>query len=155
MEADRLGHSGGGKRIAIILDTNMLLSIAEGINVLEKIEEYLETKPEYVVIKPVYDELVRLSKAGRPLLRKRARLALEVVKRNCRLVSYTYDREKSVDDLIVEYAQATGLPVATNDKVLRRTLRKRGIPQIYLRDNGTVESSVKEFILKQMNNTYL
>ncbi len=47
--------------------------------------------------------------------------------------------EESVDDVILRVASENKLPVATNDSELRKKLRERGIPVIYLREKSKLE----------------
>ncbi|ACL11672.1 PIN domain-containing protein [Desulfurococcus amylolyticus] len=124
------------KGITVLLDTNMLLMMANGIPVLEQIEEKLLTKPRYIVIKPVYDELVRIVDSEKPSISRRARLALEIVNRYCEIVDYAVNPGETVDDAILRYASENNVVVATNDKELRRRLRSRGLPEIYLREES-------------------
>jgi rRNA-processing protein FCF1 len=124
------------KGITVLLDTNMLLIMANGIPVLEQIEEKLLTKPRYIVIKPVYDELVRIADSEKPSISRRARLALEIVNRYCEIVDYAVNPGETVDDAILRYASENNAVVATNDKELRRRLRSRGLPEIYLREES-------------------
>jgi rRNA-processing protein FCF1 len=142
-----MGYSGGGRRVRILLDTNMLLAIAEGINVIEEIEKILEAKPEFIVIKPVYDELSKLAAKGKPSLSRKARLALRIAESSCTIIDYEYDQNREVDELIVDYAVKNKMPVATNDRRLRRILREKGIPQIYLRDRNIIETDLSEYML--------
>ncbi len=122
------------RRVEIVLDTNMLLLIASGLNIFEQIEEKLAIKPVYTVIKPVLRELEKLAKSSKPSIKKRALLALEIVKKYCRVVDVEYCER--VDDAIIEYAEKHCVAVATNDRDLRKRLRERGIPEIYLREEG-------------------
>lgn len=116
-----------------MLDTNMLMLLAEGVNVFEQIEEKLCTKPDYVVLKPVYMELVKLAESGKPSICRKARMALEIIPRYCRIVDY---ENGSVDELLIKYALENNAAVATNDRELRRKLRERSIPEIYLREES-------------------
>jgi len=121
------------KKPCIVLDTNMLMTIARGINVFEQIEDIIETKPEYIVLTQVMEELEKLAKTGKPSISKPARLALEIVKRYCKIVE-AEENDLPTDDLILHYAKEHKCGVATNDKELRRKLREHGIPEIYLRE---------------------
>lgn len=80
-------------------------------------------------------------------MRKKAKLALKIIEDYCTIVEYQYDSSKPVDDLIIEFAETEKIPVATNDKELRKKLRKKGIPQIYLRDKNIIESDINSYML--------
>lgn len=122
--------------IKVVFDTNMLLLISEGVQVFSQIEEELETRPVYIVITPVLEELQRLASSGPPLLSKKARFAIEIAKKYCAIVDYPLREGESVDDCLVRFAIEHNAIVATNDKELRRKLRERGLPEIYLREES-------------------
>lgn len=131
-----MGSSGGASRLSklvVLLDTNMLILIASGVNVFEQIEERLAIKPEYVVLKPIVRELESLASEGGAGVGKKARLALEIANKCCRVVDVD-SSYSDIDDLIIEYAERHRAAVATNDRDLRKKLRARGIPEIYLRE---------------------
>lgn len=114
----------------------MLMLAASGVRVFEHIEEQLKAKPKFVVLKPVYEELVKLASSEQSLIKKRASFALELVRRFCELVDYPCSPNMPVDDVIIKYALEEKAIVATNDKELRAKLRKLGIPQAYLREEA-------------------
>lgn len=131
-----MGASRGDSRVrkvTILVDTNMLLLAASGINIFEQIENKLLVKPEFIVLKPVVNELEKLSLNEKISISKKAKLALELVRKFCRVVDVELGYT-SIDDLILEYADRNKLAVATCDRELRRKLRSRGIPEIYLRE---------------------
>ncbi len=121
------------RRIGVLLDTNILLLIGDGVDVFSQIEELLLTKPTYYVIKPVIEELEKLSRSRKPSLRRKARLALELARRLCVVIEPPRILP-SVDDMIAETALIHGLIVATSDRGLRRKLREKGVPEIYYRE---------------------
>ncbi len=147
MAFNGMGNRRRSRRIRIVLDSNMLLAVAEGINVFDRIEEKLLTKPDYIVIQPVLDELEKLTRSQSPKTAKKARLALEIAEKYCVFDKYNYDKKKDVDDLIIEYAEKNSVVVATNDRELKKKLRKKGIPQIYLREHGLIETDLGEYII--------
>ncbi|ABN69933.1 SSU processome protein Utp24 [Staphylothermus marinus F1] len=126
------------KKPLILLDTNMLLLIADGINVFEQIEEKILAKPEYIVLKPVIEELEKIMNKGNPSLRRKARFALEIAKKFCKIVDIRTMPGEKVDDLLIRYAMQNNAAVATNDRELRKKLREKGIPEIYLREEGMI-----------------
>ncbi len=121
------------KRPCIVLDTNMLMTIARGINVFEQIEDIIDTKPDYIVLTPIIKELEKLAKTNKPSISKPARLALEIARMYCKVINIEI-KNMSTDDLILYYAKENKCGVATNDRELRKKLRKEGIPEIYLRE---------------------
>lgn len=136
MEVNGLGIGRGNsrvKKLVILFDTNMLLLVANSINVFEQIEERIGVKPDYIVLKPIIGELEKLVKSGKPSISRKARFALSIVKEYCRIIDVDLEYS-SIDDLIIKYAEKNKVVVATCDKKLRRELRKRGLPNIYLRE---------------------
>jgi len=122
------------RKIGVLLDTNILMLIGRGIDIFTQIEELLDTKPEYYVIEPVVKELEKIFAHGGVKERKAAKLALELVKKRCRVIEISLSPDKSADDLLLEIALREGFIVATNDRELRRRLREAGIPEIYFRE---------------------
>jgi len=122
----------GRDKLKIVLDTNMLLLLADGVNIFEQIEEKLATKPEYIVLKPVYMELKKLAENPLKKIGRKARFVLSIIDKYCKIVDV--ESSKPVDDLIVDYAVENHAAVASNDRELREKLRARGIPEIYLRE---------------------
>jgi len=120
--------------MGVLLDTNILMLIGRGIDIFTQIEELLDTKPEYYVIEPVVKELEKIIAHGGVKERKAAKLALELVKKKCRIIEISLSPDKSVDDLLLEIALREGFIVATNDRELRRRLREAGILEIYFRE---------------------
>lgn len=120
----------------VVLDTNMLILAASGVRVFEDIEEQLETKPRFIVLKAVYDELVRLSREAPPSVRKKAVLALELIQKFCEVVEYGGSEHHNVDDLILKFALENKAIVASSDRELRARARRLGIPEAYLREES-------------------
>ena len=133
MGSDRRG-GGVERKPLIILDTNMLMLIAEGVNVFEQIEEKLAIKPRYIVLKPVMKELEKLASSGKPGIARKALFAKQIAEKYCEIVDV--EKEGNVDDIILEYAREHNAAVATNDRELRRKLREKGIPEIYIREES-------------------
>jgi len=131
-----LSKNSTSRRPLVVLDTNMLMLAASGVRVFEQIEEELETKPDFVVLKPVYDELVKIATSYKSSTARKALLALRLAEQYCRIVEYTLRPGESVDDAIVNFALQHNAIVATNDRELRRKLRLHGIPEAYFREEA-------------------
>jgi hypothetical protein len=124
--------------LKIIFDTNFLfIPFQFKVDIFEGIESVLETRVEGIVLSPVYDELRKMAKGGRPKIRKMAKLALELAER-CHIIEVDRSPDKTIDDVIVEEAKKLGCIVATNDRALLRKLREQGIPRIYLRQRKKI-----------------
>lgn len=127
-------NSKKGKKIKVLLDTNFILLLADGIDFFNMIEEKLDVKPIYIVLNIVVDELVELSKQN-PSMAKKVDFVLNIIKDKC-VFENTLIEVEDVDEALIEYALAFKAAVATNDKELRKRLRKLGIPEIYLREES-------------------
>ncbi|MCD6300775.1 MAG: 30S processome protein Utp24 [Staphylothermus sp.] len=126
------------KRPIILLDTNMLLLMADGLNIFGQIEDKLETHPIYIVLKPVIEELEKLAKKPQPSVSRKAKFALEIARKYCQIIDVKTNPGEKVDDIILRYASEHRVAVATNDKELRKRLRAHSIPEIYLREEGMI-----------------
>jgi hypothetical protein len=73
-----------------------------------------------------------MAKKSSPKVQKQASLALELAKK-CKIIQVKQRANESHDDVVVRVAQKLKCPVATNDKALRKRLRDKGIPVIFLR----------------------
>lgn len=127
---------GGGSYVKIVVDSNFLIApFLLGRNLFSELDEVVGRRYEVVVLDRVLDELRKLAEKGG----KRGRLAgaaLTFVEREgFRLCPSGIDGG-GVDDVIFEYAKRERCVVATNDGVLRKRLRRVGVPVVYLRRGG-------------------
>lgn len=79
-----------------------------------------------------------MAEKGSPSLRKKAVLALKLAEK-CSIVNVEQRVEETHDDVILRMASKWKCPVATNDRELRKKLRDKGIPVIFLRGKGRLE----------------
>jgi rRNA-processing protein FCF1 len=131
---------GGGKiTVKVLFDTNFLMAVFEKpVNVIERVEELLETKVRPVILRSQLRELERIASSNRRQKAARiARAVLEYVKR--RGFEVLENCEEVVDDAIVEASKRGNYVVATNDQELRRKLREGGIGVVYMKSNGKFE----------------
>jgi len=130
-----------GKNVAlkVILDSNFLfLPFQFRIDILEELKTLLNQRFEPVLLSSTYQELRMMAEKSSPTRRKQASLALKLAEK------YTLTNvEKSVretnDDVILRVATEWKSPVATNDRELRKRLRARSIPAIFLRGKTRLE----------------
>jgi len=123
----------------VIVDSNFLMIPFEaGLDVFSELEKILSVKVEPVLLPPVGEELERLASKGKPKTRRIASSALRLAER-CVKLEYGRRRGEAVDDYLVRVAWETGLPVATADLELKRKLRAKGIPTIYVRGGRRLE----------------
>ncbi|MEM1605158.1 MAG: hypothetical protein QW604_00985 [Fervidicoccaceae archaeon] len=119
--------------VKVLLDTNMILLIADGVNVKENIESIIESKADFLCPESVVKELEEITKSKKEGWRK-AQWALINLHKIC---EKTKSIEETADSDILLLAdeireQGYEVIVATNDKELRRKLRQKGFPTAYL-----------------------
>lgn len=118
--------------LAVILDTNFLLiPEVHGVDILSELERILNLKYELVIPEVVIGELRHIKKDGEPSEKKAASIALDLLD-DVKIVK----SEKPADEDILRLASEMDSVVGTNDKNLKKQLRDRGIPVIYLRQKS-------------------
>jgi len=100
--------------------------------------EALIGRVEPVVLSITIEELNGLLKKKSEKIRRQVLGALEVAKR-CTLVNVEKKPGETFDDVILRVAREWGCPVATNDGILRKRLRRLGIATIFLRQRTRLE----------------
>lgn len=115
----------------------MITAFEKPVDVVRRVEELLEAKIEPIILTSQLQELesIVVSEKRRRVSRI-ARAALDYVKTKFKVVEGCEGR---VDDTIVKVAEREGYIVATNDRELRRRLRRSGVSVIYMRSNGKFE----------------
>jgi len=125
--------------LKVILDSNFLFVPAQfKIDVFEGLMNLLNQRFEPILLSTTYQELQKMAAKGSPSRRKQALLALKLAEK-CRLVSIEKEEGETNDDVILRIAAEWKSPVATNDRELRRKLRNRGLPVIFLRGKSRLE----------------
>lgn len=131
-----------GKTLAvkIILDSNFLFIPSQfQVDIFEGLMKLLNQRIDPVLLSSTYQELLRIAKQGSPKLRQHASLALRLAEK-CSMVHVEQSSGETHDDLIVRVAKEWNCPVATNDRELRKKLRKEHVPTIFLRQGAYLES---------------
>ncbi len=119
--------------LKIILDSNFLfIPIQFKIDIFENITSLLNQRFEPILLSTTYQELQGMIQKGPSTLRKQATMALKLAEK-CHVVDVEKSREETNDDVILRVATLWKSPVATNDRELRKRLRDRYIPVIFLR----------------------
>jgi len=126
--------------LCVLLDSNFLLvPILFGVDIFEEIPKIVERRVRFILLKPVHEEMERLAKEGRPKVKREMISALKICRDRCQVTEFRALGEEAVDELVIRAAEEFGYPVATNDAALRRRLRERGIPVIYLRQRSRLK----------------
>ncbi|TFF86578.1 nucleotide-binding protein [Candidatus Thorarchaeota archaeon] len=121
--------------IQVILDTNFLLVPAQfAIDVFTEAEDVLERRPRFVILDSVVNEInARLDDPRSPVENRQFAVAKQLLER-CEIVQVSEDlHDLPVDLQILEYALREQAVIATNDRILRKESRKRGIPVLLVR----------------------
>ncbi len=121
------------------MDSNFLLVPFQfRLDIFEELTALLGQRIDPVILSPTYEELVKIAERGAPKMRRYASSALVLTKK-CRLAPVDRRAEESTDDVIIRIAAEWKIPVATNDRGLRRRLRDVGVAVIYLRQKSRLE----------------
>lgn len=121
--------------IEVVLDTNFLLvPVQFAIDVFTETEKILEKRPRFVILDAVAEEIdIRLETPRSQIETKQFTVAKRLIER-CELVHVDERiRKLPVDLQILEYATMQRAVIATNDRILRKKARKRGIPVLMVR----------------------
>ncbi|MCD6529543.1 30S processome protein Utp24 [Candidatus Bathyarchaeota archaeon] len=125
--------------LRVIFDSNFFFLPGRfNLDPFEEVSRITERRIEPVVLSVSLREIGRLARYGPPKTRREAELALKFANL-CHIIDVEMKEEESVDDVILRVASENKLPVATNDSELRKKLRERGIPVIYLREKSKLE----------------
>jgi len=125
--------------VKVVVDSNFLFIPAQfHIDIFEGLTKLLNQRFEAVLLSTTYNELLKMAEKGSPSRRKQASVALKLAEK-CRVVDVAKNREETNDDVILRIAALWKSPVATNDRELRKKLRNRSIPVIYLRGKSHLE----------------
>lgn len=128
--------------IKVIFDTNFLLYAVEFKgNIFQAIEDAVTQQIEKILLSPVLDEIHHLAVYSPNKIKRRAQKVLELIhdkQLKFRTIVVQSKASNDVDQTITTYAQNNQCYIATNDKELRKTLRKAGIPVIFLRQRSRI-----------------
>ena len=121
----------------VLLDTNaLMIPVQFGIDLFGNLREILGSF-EPVTVPGVVSELKGISR-GRGTDSAAARVGLMIAEQ-CTLVDTDVRRDLDADEQIVQYAAATGSVVVTNDQELRKTLHRRGVDVISMRNRKQMQ----------------
>lgn len=124
--------------LKVILDSNAFFVPLEfKMDIFEELKTLLGRNLEFILLSPVKGELEVLAAGDEPKLRRQASFALRLAEK-CRLVAVE-KRDEATDDAIIRVAQSWGVPVFTNDRILKQRLRDISVPVIYLRQKSRLD----------------
>lgn len=126
--------------VKVIFDSNFFFIPAQfQLDIFEEMANLLNKRFDPILLSPTQKELQRLAEEGSPKTRQQASLGLKLAER-CRLVNVERGPKETHDDVIVRLAAKWKCLVATNDRELRKRLRKLEVPVVFLRQRRRLES---------------
>jgi rRNA-processing protein FCF1 len=129
-----------GREWLVIPDTNFLLVPGQfGVDIISELHRVLDVKFRIVIPNVVLDELnvIEQKSRGRDLMA--VRMAKKLVER-FETVEIGSFGKRPIDDQIFDFAvKNERVIVCTNDKGLKKRLRERGVPVVYLRSKKILE----------------
>lgn len=127
------------KKLRVLLDTSFLMLTSEvKTNIFNEIEKIIQRKPEFITIQSVINELKRIIEKGKIKEKKKASMALKIIKsENIKIIDDAGIPGDNVDEKILNLAKILSnerIIIATNDRELKKHLREMGIPVILYRE---------------------
>ena len=123
----------------VIVDSNFLFIPSQfQVDVFEGLTKLLNQRVDPILLSSTHRELLRIARQGPPKTCRFASLALKLAEK-CRIVRVEPRSGESHDDVIVRAAKDWRCPVATNDRELRKRLRKEHVPTIFLRQRAYLD----------------
>ena len=127
------------KPTKVVLDTNFFFVSSQfNVDFFQELAKLLNRRFEPILLSSTQKELERLAESSSPKKRKQAQIALKLAEK-CRLVPVEKGLNETYDDVIFRVSAEWKSIVATNDRKLRKRLRKIGIPVIFLRQKRRLE----------------
>ncbi|WP_048087833.1 PIN domain-containing protein [Metallosphaera yellowstonensis] len=136
---------GSNRRLGVLVDTNILLYVYDGVDPFSKVLEFLDFKPRFYIHTVVLNELSTLEGkyARSTKMLSRIRLAREYLR------TYggwweTVDlfQELPPDEALLRTAVELGLVIFTNDIALKKLALKNSIGIIFMSRWGKIIKSV-------------
>ncbi|NJE61501.1 PIN domain-containing protein [Thermococcus sp. 21S7] len=124
----------------VIPDTNFLLVPGQfGVDIISELNRVLDVRFRIAVPNVVLQELEVIERKSRGKDLLAIRMAKKLAER-FEVVEIGRFGERPIDDQIYDFAVRKGqVIVCTNDKGLKRRLRERGVPVVYLRSKKILE----------------
>ncbi|GGI74531.1 hypothetical protein GCM10007112_09090 [Vulcanisaeta souniana JCM 11219] len=114
----------------VVFDTSaLLLMFTRGLRIIDQVIELVNSPIIPVVPYPILNELMKLSKLGRPGIARASGNALNYIISNFSIASAT----GSPDDSVVAVSREYGCIAVTCDMKLLKRLRQMDVRAIYLR----------------------
>ncbi|ASJ00829.1 PIN domain-containing protein [Thermococcus gorgonarius] len=130
----------GRKEWIVVPDTNFLLVPGQfGVDIIGELNRILDVKFKIVVPNVVLQELEVIERKSRGKDLLAVRMAKKLAERFEKVDIGEFGK-KPIDDQIFDFAvKNERVIVCTNDKGLKKRLREKGIPVVYLRSKKILE----------------
>ena len=126
--------------VNVLVDSNFLMVPAQfRVSIYDELDRLLGRKYDLVMLSPTHQELRRIAREAGPKESRQALFALKQAEK-CKIVDVKRMPNETIDELILRHAKSSGCAVATNDRELRKKLKKEGIPTIFLRERSHLEA---------------
>ena len=123
----------------IILDTNFLfIPIQFNLDIFDELTKILNQRFIPIVLSSTVKELKGLIESASLKTQKQAINALKLVEK-CHFVPVNKSNNETFDDVIVRISTEWKCAVATNDRILRKRLRQKAVPVVYMRQKKRLE----------------
>ena len=128
------------KEWLVVPDTNFLLVPGQfGVDIISELNRILDVRFKIIIPNVVLDELKVIERKSRGKDLMAIRMAKKLSER-FETVDIGCLGEKPIDDQILDFAvKKERIIVCTNDKGLKKRLREKGIPVVYLRSKKILE----------------
>ncbi|MEE3417988.1 MAG: twitching motility protein PilT [Methanosphaera sp.] len=114
-----------------------MMMIQLGVDVVEELKLLLPSYYDLIVPSVVIDELVSLKKKVKGKDKIACSIALQIAQSDDFIIAYV-DKTDHVDNLLLNLCTDMDV-LCTNDKILRKRAKKRGITVVYLRQHRFLE----------------
>ncbi len=135
----------GNYIIKVLIDTNILLYVYDGLDPFTKIIELLEYKPTFYIHSNVLKELDILEERNRKgfIIPTRVRIARKYLDTYKNMWSLISDYEElPTDDALIMTALKHNMFIFTNDKKLKNISIKKGVGVLYLQGRSKIIKSL-------------
>ena len=124
----------------VVPDTNFLLVPGQfGVDIIGELNRIIDVRFKIIIPNVVLDELTVIERKSRGKDLLAIRMAKKLAER-FETVEIGRFGKRPIDDQILEFAvKNERVIVCTNDKGLKKRLRERGVPVVYLRSKKILE----------------
>ncbi|BBD71949.1 hypothetical protein HS1genome_0338 [Sulfodiicoccus acidiphilus] len=128
-----------GNSQGVVVDTNVLLYVADGLQPFEEVRTQLGGEVKFIVLREVLRELELLSKRNQKL-RIKVNVAMEYLDSHCGEWISEHSTGKDADSAILAFARSNGYAVMTNDVELKKKVRDANLTLIFIKGKGVTST---------------